>query len=374
MRKDHMNKQKYVLVLNCGSSSVKYALYDNSEKEIARGIVEEIGQKIKDHKTAIQRILSALVFSKKITGLHEISAVGHRVVHGNGLTKSVLVDNKIMKEIKNAAVLAPLHNPHNIEGINAIKKLLPSAANIAVFDTAFHSTIPSHAATYGIPLSLSRKYKIKRYGFHGISYQYICEELKRELGKLPARLIVCHLGNGASISAIKNGKSVDTSMGFTPMEGLLMGTRSGDIDVGAVFHIANMRNECRDMDHMLNFESGLKGITGTNDMRAIWKHVQKKDRYSVLALEMYCYRIQKYIGAYAAVLGGVDALVFTAGVGENAWYVREKICMHLQHLGIVLDVHKNKQNQKMISKGKVAVYVLPTDEEKMIAREVARLL
>ncbi len=372
MRKNLM-KRNFILVLNCGSSSVKYALYDTSEKEINKGIIEEIGKKIKDHKTAIQKILSSLVSSKKIATLHEISAVGHRVVHGNGLTKSVRIDKKILKEIEDAAVLAPLHNPHNIEGINAIKKLLPSVPNIAVFDTAFHSTIPSHAATYGIPLPLSHKYKIKRYGFHGISYHYICEELKRELGRLPSRLIVCHLGNGASMCAIKNGKSIDTSMGFTPMEGLMMGTRSGDIDVGAVFHIAAMRNECRDIDHILNFQSGLKGITGTNDMREIWKKVQKKEKTALLALEMYCYRIKKYIGAYAASLGGIDAVVFTAGVGENAWYVREKVCASLSHLGIVLDSHKNKINKKLISTGKGKVYVLPTNEEKMIARETLRL-
>ena len=252
--------------------------------------------------------------------------------------------------------------------------MLPSVSNVAVFDTAFHSTIPSHAATYGIPLSLSKKYKIKKYGFHGISYQYICDELKRELGRLPSRLIVCHLGNGASMCAIKNGKSIDTSMGFTPMEGLMMGTRSGDIDVGAVFHIAAMRNECRDMNHILNFESGLKGITGTSDMRLVWKQVGQKKKEATLALDMYCYRIQKYIGAYAASLGGVNAVVFTAGVGEHAWYVREKVCQKLEFLGIVLDPKKNKMNQKIVSKGKVKIYVLPTDEEKMIAREVARLL
>jgi acetate kinase len=369
-----MSKWKYILVLNCGSSSLKYALYDSSEKEIAHGIVEEIGKKIKDHKTAISFVLHALIRKKYLTTLQEIVAVGHRVVHGNGLTKSVLVDKKIMKEIEDAAVLAPLHNPHNIEGIKAIQHLLPSVPNIAVFDTAFHSTIPSHAATYGIPFSLSQKYKIKRYGFHGISYHYICEELKRELGKLPSRLIVCHLGNGASICAIKNGKSIDTSMGFTPMEGLMMGTRSGDIDVGAVFHIAAMRQECRDMDHLLNFESGLKGIAGTNDMREIWRKVQKNDTKAVLALEMYCYRIQKYVGAYAAALGGIDALVFTAGVGENAWYVRQKVCTSLSSLGIVLDQKKNRMNKYVISKGKVNVYVLPTNEEKMIAREVERII
>lgn len=367
-------ENKFTLVLNCGSSSVKYALYDYNETEITRGIVEEIGKKIKDHRTAISFILNTLVKKNIVKTLYDIAAVGHRVVHGNGLTKSVLVTHNIMKEIEKAAVLAPLHNSHNIEGIKAIKTLLPAIPNIAVFDTAFHSTIPSHAATYGIPLSLSQKYKIKRYGFHGISYHYICEELKRERGKLPSRLIVCHLGNGASICAIRNGKSIDTSMGFTPMEGLLMGTRAGDIDVGAVFHLAAMRQECRDMDHLLNFASGLKGIAGTNDMREIWKKAQQRDKKAVLALDMYCYRIQKYIGAYISVLGGIDALVFTAGVGENAWYVREKVCNALGFFGIALDQKKNKMNQKIISKRKVKVYVLPTHEEKMIARETARLL
>lgn len=372
MKKKTMER-KFILVLNCGSSSVKYALYFH-EKEITRGIVEDIGTKVKDHRTAISFIFITLVKKNIIKNVHDITAVGHRVVHGNSLTKSVLVDKKIMNEIEKAAVLAPLHNPHNIEGIKTIQHLLPSVPNIAVFDTAFHSTIPLHAATYGIPLSLSQKYKIKRYGFHGISYQYICEELKREFRKLPSLLIVCHLGNGASMCAIKNGKSIDTSMGFTPMEGLLMGTRAGDVDIGAVFHIANMRQECRDMNHLLNFESGLKGIAGTNDMREIWKKVQQRDKKALLALNMYCYRIQKYIGAYAAALGGIDAIVFTAGVGENAWYVREKVCAQLQHLGIVLDHGKNRINKEVISKGKVNVYVLPTNEEKMIMREVRRLV
>lgn len=368
-----MLKNKKILILNCGSSSVKWALFTFSEKEISRGIIEKIGKKGKTHQQAIQEILSSLFQKKHITSYKEICAVGHRVVHGGDLTKSNIIDVKSMKKIQEAARLAPLHNPHNIEGICAVQKLLPYAANIAVFDTAFHRTIPDYAATYGIPLSLSKKYHIKRYGFHGISYQYICEELKRKLGRLPSRLIVCHLGNGSSITAIKNGKSIDTSMGFTPMEGLLMGTRCGDIDVGAVFYLAQQRKECRDMNSILNFESGLLGIAGTNDMRDIWKQ-EKKDKKAQLALEMYCYRLQKYIGAYAAALGGIDALVFTAGIGQNAWWVREKACSSLSHLGIILDRKKNKQNKELISTGKTKVFVLATNEEKMIAREVMRLL
>lgn len=368
-----MQKNQKILVLNCGSSSVKWALFPASEKEISRGIIEKIEEKGKTHQQAIQEILKLLFQKKLVSSFPEIHAVGHRVVHGGDLTKSSFVDRKIMKKIQEAVKLAPLHNPHNIEGICAVQKLLPNATNIAVFDTAFHRTIPDSAATYGIPLSLSEKYHIKRYGFHGISYQYICEELEKKLGRLPSRLIVCHLGNGSSISAIKNRKSIDTSMGFTPMEGLLMGTRCGDIDVGAVFYLAQQRKECRDMDSILNFNSGLLGIAGTNDMRDIWKHA-KKDKKAQLALEMYCYRLQKYIGAYAAGLGGIDALVFTAGIGQNAWWVREKACSSLHHLGIILDKKRNKQNKEMISAGKTKVFVLATNEEKMIAREVIRLL
>lgn len=365
--------KKNILVLNCGSSSVKYALFDGKEKEIVRGIIERIGTKIKNHKTAIKNILNLLIQKKYLSSLQDIAVVGHRVVHGEESTKSVLVTKKVMKIIKKAALLAPLHNPHNIEGIKAIQHLLPTIPNIAVFDTAFHATIPTYAATYALPFALSKKYKIKRYGFHGISYQYICEELKEKAGKLPSRLLVCHLGNGSSICAIKKGKSVDTSMGFTPLEGLMMGTRSGDIDVGAIFYLAQMLKECRDMDEILNFKSGFKGIAGSNDMRDIWKQA-KRNPLAKLALNMYCYRLQKYIGAYTAVLGGVDALVFTAGIGENAWYVRERVCTGLRYLEIVLDHGRNKENKEIISQGRTKVYVLHTNEERMIAREVQRLL
>lgn len=365
--------KKRILVLNCGSSSVKYALFDRNEKEHIRGIVERIGTKVKDHKTAIKNILNKLIQKNYLSSLQDIAAVGHRVVHGGDITKSVVVTKSVMNAIKKAATLAPLHNPHNIEGIKAIQHLLPTIPNIAVFDTAFHTTIPAYAATYALPFALSKKYNIKRYGFHGISYQYICEELKKKYGKLPSRLLVCHLGNGSSICAIKNGKSVDTSMGFTPLEGLMMGTRCGDIDPGVIFHIARMRKECRDMDEILNFKSGLKGIANRNDMRDIWKRA-KRNSLAKLALHMYCYRLQKYIGAYTGVLGGIDALVFTAGIGEHAWYVRERVCTDLRYLEIFLDHGRNKENKEIISQGRTKVYVLHTNEERMIAREVQRLL
>lgn len=366
-----MTNNSKILILNCGSSSVKWALFTFSEKELCRGIIEKIGEKGKTHQHAIQEILCMLSRKKLVSSFEDIHAVGHRVVHGGDFVKSCIINRKIMKKIQEAAKLAPLHNPHNIEGIHAAQKLLPNVKNIAMFDTAFHRTIPDYGATYGIPLSLSKKYKIKKYGFHGISYQYICEELKRKLGKLPARLIVCHLGNGSSITAIKNGKSIDTSMGFTPMEGLLMGTRCGDIDPGIFFYLVSLGE--KNIEKMLIENAGLKGIAGTNDMRNIWKQ-QKKSKNARLALEMYCYRLQKYIGTYAAVLRGVDCLVFTAGIGQNAWWAREKACSSLSFLGIKINNILNKQNKERISTGKTIVFVLATNEEKMVAREVIRLL
>ncbi|MBI5073444.1 acetate/propionate family kinase [Candidatus Woesearchaeota archaeon] len=368
-----MEQRNKILILNCGSSSVKYALFTKSEKQLTKGIISHVGEKGKTHHHAIQEILKQLLQKKYLHSYNEICAVGHRVVHGKDSTQSSIINKKILKKIKEASVLAPLHNPHNLEGISAIQKILPKIPNIAVFDTAFHTTIPEVAATYGIPQKVSKKYHIKRYGFHGISYQYICEERKKEQGKIPSRLIVCHLGNGSSITAIKNGKSVETSMGFTPMEGLLMGTRAGDIDVGAVFHIAKMQNECRSIDHLLNFESGLKGIAGTNDMRILWKKYFK-NKNAKLAIDIYCHRLQKYIGAYTAILGGIDTIVFTAGIGENCPWIREKSCQGLEFLGIQLDKEKNWKNKAKISRGKVNVLVMKTNEEKMIAREVSRLV
>ncbi|PIN79853.1 acetate kinase [Candidatus Woesearchaeota archaeon CG10_big_fil_rev_8_21_14_0_10_34_8] len=361
--------RKLILVLNCGSSSVKYALFHN-EEEIIRGIVERIGSKVKNHKTAIKIVLDLLLKKKYLNSLKEICAVGHRVVHGGDITKSVVVNREVMSNLKKSTVLAPLHNPHNIEGIIAIQNFLPKIKNFAVFDTTFHKNIPDYAALYGLPLSLSKRYKIKRYGFHGISYKYICEELKRKCGRLPKKLIICHLGNGSSITAVFNGRSIDTSMGFTPLEGLMMGTRSGDIDAGIIFHLARHHKNIKEIDHIFNFSSGLKGVGNSNDMRDIWKK-SKKDKKSKLALDMYCYRLQKYIGAYSATLNGIDALVFTAGIGENAWWVRKNVCDKLGYLGIKINQKDNKKNKWKIGP---KVYVLKTNEEKMIAREVKCLI
>lgn len=356
---------KYILVLNCGSSSVKYALYDFQEREITRGIIEEII----NHKGALKRILHML--SKKEISLKSIVAVGHRIVHGKEITKSSIITKSVFKKIKQAATLAPLHNPHNIEGIKAAQQYLPKAKNIAVFDTAFHHTLPHHAQLYGIPLPLQKKYHIQRYGFHGISYHYICQELKKRYKIFPSKVIICHLGNGSSVCAIKNGKSIDTSMGFTPTEGLVMGTRSGDIDPGIIFYL--QKKGIKNVEHLLEFDSGLKGICGTNNMKVIWKRAQKGNTSCEIALELYCYAIQKYIGAYSAALGGIDALVFTAGIGEHAYWVRQTVCSSLGFLGIRIDSIKNKRNKEGIGIGKVDVLVIPTNEELMIAREVRKV-
>jgi acetate kinase len=356
---------KTILVLNCGSSSVKYALFHN-KSEVVRGIIE---LKRKTHKKAIQTILHLLVRKGYVVSLGTINAVGHRVVHGGEITKSVRITKTIIKKIKETAKLAPLHNPHNLEGISAIQKILGQIPQIAVFDTTFHHNIPSKTE-YALPPEYSKKYK--RYGFHGISYQYICSELKRTLKKLPKRLIICHLGNGSSIAAVKSGRCIDTSMGYTPAEGLAMGTRTGDIDAGVVLDLCRKKSVGA-VDFLLNKKSGLHGICGSNDMRVIWKRVQQRNKKAQDALTLYCYRIQKYIGAYAAALGGLDCLVFTAGIGENAWWVRKQVCDNLGFLGVSLDTRKNKKNVVKVNKGNVSVYVLKTNEEKMIFEEVNRL-
>jgi acetate kinase len=360
---------KTILVLNCGSSSVKYALY-SGKKEVVRGLIERVGQQGNTHKKVIQEVLSMLVSDKYIASLGTIDAVGHRVVHGGSITKSVRITTAIMKKIKDAAKLAPLHNPHNIAGIKAIQKVLPNIPQAAVFDTTFHSGILA-VGHYALPQRYAKTYK--RYGFHGISYQYVCQELKKKLKSFPKKLIVCHLGNGSSIAAIKNGKCIDTSMGFTPVEGLVMGTRTGDIDAGIVLALCREKG-ANATELLLNTQSGLFGLCMSSDMRIIRKKIQNGDRKAKLALDMYCYRLQKYVGSYAAALGGVDALVFTAGIGENGWWIRKQVCDSLKHLGIVLDTTKNRHNKEKISKGKVTVYVLPTNEEKMIALEVNKLL
>jgi acetate kinase len=358
-----------ILVLNCGSSSVKYGLYSR-KTELVRGIIEHVGSGKQTYKKAIQQILSLLVTEKYIGSLKDIVAVGHRVVHGGILTSSCIITKATLGKIKDAAKLAPLHNPHNIEGIVAIQNLLRYLPQIAVFDTTFHRTIPE-VTHYALPGQLRKKYK--RYGFHGISYQYICSRLKKKLGELPQRLIICHLGNGSSIAAVKNGRCIDTSMGNTPIEGLIMGTRGGDTDPGVVLDLCHEKDVYA-VDTILNKKSGLFGICGTQDMREIWKRAKKGNKKAQLASDMYCYRVRKYIGSYAATLGGIDALIFTGGIGEHAWWVREQVCTNLGFLGIHLDVVKNRAHKEKVSLGKVKVYVLPTNEEEMIALEVRKLV
>jgi len=345
------------LVINSGSSSIKYKLFDMpTESLLSKGLIEHIGEKgspIHDHYTGLKSIL---------THINGVDLVGHRVVHGaEEFSRPVFVDDAVVKKIRQCCALAPLHNPANLTGILACRRLLPGVRQVAVFDTAFHQTIPEHAFIYGLPYEYYRKYGIRKYGFHGTSHQYVAHEaariLKRPYRKL--RLITCHLGNGCSIACVKYGRSVDTSMGFTPLEGLIMGTRCGDIDPALITYL--MRKEklgIQGIEDVLNKQSGLQGISGfSNDMRALEARVSRGDRRSKLAIDIFVYRIQKYIGAYTAVMGGCDAVVFTAGIGEHQKAVRNRICRGLfRHL-----------------KNKPRVLVVPTQEELMIARQAFRL-
>ncbi|MCE1198765.1 MAG: acetate kinase [Marinilabiliales bacterium] len=395
-----------ILVLNCGSSSIKYqffSLVDNSL--IAKGIVEKIGMKgsflkhekqdgqkvifegeIMDHKIGIEYILGVLSSAKHgcISRLEEISAVGHRVVHGGELfTESKLVDEDVINALEKYTELAPLHNPPNLKGIYALRALLPSIPQVAVFDTAFHTTMPVYSYMYAIPYALYKKYGIRRYGFHGTSHRFVsmraCEILGRSCQGL--KVITCHLGNGTSVCAIKDGHSVDTSMGFTPVEGLIMGTRSGDIDMGAVSYIMDKEKiGTKSASVLFNKHSGLLGISGlSSDMREIREGADKGDERCQLALKMFDYRVKKYIGSYAAAMGGLDVLIFTGGIGENSDTTRSGICEGLEFLGIDLDESINqglRGKEAVISKkdARVKVMVVPTNEELMIAIDTQKII
>jgi len=383
-----------ILTINSGSSSLKVALFEmRDEKRVSFLEVEKIGEdisrvlleketvfegKIEDHYEALKKIEKILNEKNILKNFDQLSAVGHRVVHGGEkFKKSVIIDKKVIKDIKELSSLAPLHNPSNLKGIEAILKKAPSLTQVAVFDTAFHQTMPKKAYLYAIDYKTAQKEKIRRYGFHGTSHMHVAKEgakiLKKELKDL--NLITIHLGNGASITAIKNGKSVDTSMGFTPLEGLVMGTRSGDIDPGVLLYLMEKGFEAKEIEELLNKRSGLKGLCGKNDMREIEK-IKANSQTASLAFEIFCYRVKKYIGAYMAALGEVEALIFTAGIGENSLEVRERVCENLEIFGIKLDKEKNKRNETIISKksSKVKVLVIKTDEEIEIARETKRLL
>lgn len=394
-----------ILVLNCGSSSVKYKLFDmNERKVIGSGGVEKIGMKgsflkhtredgekvilegeILEHQVAIEYILGVLTSKKHgcLKDMDDINAVGHRVVHGGEkFNSSVVITDEVIKNIESCIEIAPLHNPPNLAGIYAINELLPSVPQVAVFDTAFHQTMPEHAYMYGIPYSLYKKYGIRRYGFHGTSHRYVsqraCEFLGLDYEK--TKTITAHIGNGASITAIENGKSIDTTMGFTPVEGLMMGTRSGDVDLGVVTYL--MEKEMigtAAATTLFNKHSGVLGVSGlSSDMRDIENAIKEGNERAKLALDMYEYRIKKYIGAYAATLNGFDVLVFTGGVGENQTGTREKVCKGLSYLGIEIDpeVNLTRGEEVLIStkNSKVKVVVIPTDEEYMIAADTMGLV
>ena len=389
-----------ILVLNCGSSSIKYQLFNMTEQLVlAKGVVEKIGMQgsfmkhekesgdkvkfegeILDHKIGIEYVLGVLTSQKHgcIAGLEEINAVGHRVVHGGEAFKgSVFINDEVIQEMEKCVELAPLHNPPNLKGIDAMQALLPDVPQVGVFDTAFHQTMPQHAFMYGIPYALYSKYGIRRYGFHGTSHRYVASRAAEFLGLDPknSKIISCHLGNGASVCAVKNGESVDTSMGFTPVEGLIMGTRSGDIDLGAVTFIMDKEKiGTKSASTLFNKHAGMLGISGvSSDARDIEiAALEKGNERAKLAMKMYDYRVRKYIGSYAAAMGGIDALVFTGGIGENADITRSGICEDLEFLGIELDENLNnglRGKEQVISKegSRVKVVVVPTNEELMIA-------
>ncbi len=390
------SSEKVLLVLNAGSSSLKYSVFNhNAKKELIKGHVDGIGLKTcflkvvkdgdeirerffaKDHLDAVLKAFDSLKHYGVIKDFKQIGKVGHRVVHGGEkFYKPTKITPSVLSKIKSLSILAPLHNPPAIAGILAVKKIIPKISQYAVFDTAFHHTIPKEAFLYGIPIKLYEEHSIRKYGFHGISHGYVSAEARKLLGKKPKEsdeLITCHLGNGSSITAVKDGKSIDTSMGFTPLVGLLMGTRSGDIDPEIVLYLLQKGHYTpKDLDRMLNKESGLKGIAGVSDVRELHKRALQREPMAVLALDMLAYRIAKFIGSYAAAIKGLDAIVFTGGIGENAYYLRRKACSYLGFMGVEIDAHLNRKNSSVITKrgSKVKVLVIPTHEELAIAKSL----
>ncbi|MCH5312219.1 MAG: acetate kinase [Prevotella sp.] len=395
-----------ILVLNCGSSSIKYALYNMDDKSVmtsggaervgldgafvkvklANGDKKQIMHDIPEHTEGVKFIFSLLTDPEigVIKNLDEIDAVGHRMVHGGEkFNKSVLLTDEILKVFEECSDLAPLHNPANLKGVNAVKELMPGLPQVGVFDTAFHQTMPDYAYMYALPYELYEKYAVRRYGFHGTSHRYVSRRACEFLGKDydSSRIITCHIGNGGSVAAVKNGKCMDTSMGLTPLEGVMMGTRSGDIDGGAVAFIQKKLGLDADgISNLLNKKSGVQGITGiSSDMREIDAAAAKGDKKAILALEMYNYRIKKYVGAYAAAMGGADIIVFTAGVGENQTSMRAAVCADMEWMGVKLDKEKNdaaRGVEAVISTddSAVTVVVIPTDEELVIASDTMSLL
>ena len=406
-----------VLVLNCGSSSVKFRLIatdleqiaQDMDRKLAWGVIERIGGEaiitrqvagsapqratapLRDHRAAVDLIIrwacSETSGIAEVRSVADVHAVGHRVVHGGErFTHSVLITDEVMRGIEDCLDLAPLHNPANIKGINAAREVFgPGVPEVAVFDTAYHQTLPEHAYLYALPYQFYRRHRIRRYGFHGTSHRYVAYRY-RQMRKIPraqTNIITLHLGNGCSAAAIRAGDSLDTSMGFTPLEGLVMGTRSGDIDPAIVDFIAAKEGlSAQEVESLLNKQSGLIGISGlTNDMRELLAEAEEHDdRRARLAIEIFCYRARKYIGAYLAALGGADAIVFTGGIGENSPAIRARICAGLEWLGLELDAARNaaliNRREGLISQdaARLAAYVIPTDEELLIARDTVRVV
>jgi acetate kinase len=397
-----------ILVLNCGSSSIKYQLLDmentNSAHVLAKGLLERIGLEmgefthkyngekyyeqlpIPNHTEGIKIVLKALVDPKMgvIKDLKEINAVGHRVAHGGEkFTKSVLIDNHVIDMIKDLCDLAPLHNPGALQGIAAMQEVLPGIPMAAVFDTSFHSTMPPEAYLYALPYEYYEKYRVRRYGFHGTSHGFVAEKAADFVGKdwKQCKIVTCHLGSGASIAAVEYGKSVETSMGFTPVEGLVMGSRTGDLDLGAFMYVMDKEGySTKEMNTLVNKKSGLVGITGgKQDMRDVRAAKEEGDERCTYAFNMFAHRVKKYIGGYMAVMNGADIIVMTGGIGENAWFMREAILENMEGLGIVLNHHANKETvgeAGVISTpdSKVTVVVYPTDEEFVIAKDTFNLV
>jgi len=387
-----------VLVLNCGSSSIKYQFIDTDTKEaLAKGQVERIGMsgavlshrrhdgdeikiagEILDHTIAIEYVLGVMMSKNHgvIEDKKDIEAVGHRVVHGGETySGSILITDEVINVLQDNIELAPLHNPPNLKGIQACKRILPGVPQVSVFDTAFHLNMPPKAFLYGIPYELYKKHKIRKYGFHGTSHLFVSNRAAEMMGKdiHELKIVTAHLGNGCSMAAVDKGHSVDTSMGFTPLEGLLMGTRSGDLDPSLILHIMGKEGlSINEANTLLNKHSGLAGISGeSSDMREVITAMKDGNKRAGYAFETFCYRIKKYLGAYAAAMGGLDAFVFTGGIGENSTDVREEICKNLGFLGIELDIEKNKNREEVIStdNSRVKVFRIPTNEELVIAMD-----
>jgi len=389
-----------VLVLNTGSSSVKFALYDPGVDNLTiRGGITRMGTRsctlsverfytgekgegevvdggpcrVKDADAAVPFILDLLLKENRIDSLHDVALIGHRVVHGGKkYDKATLVTEDVLKDISYYSRYAPLHNPHNLRGIRRCQHLLKGVPNVAVFDTAFHRTLPAKACLYGLKPELDERHGIRKYGFHGTNHKWCAHRAAEFLGGMPRRLVTCHLGNGSSVTAIKDGQSVETSMGFTPLDGVIMGTRPGSLDPGIVLQLLiELKLKPEDVARMLNQESGLLALGGKKDVRDLWKLARDGDKRAIIALDKLASDVVKHIGAYAATLNGLDCLVFSGGIGENAWYIRSEVCQHLGHLGVLIDTEKNQRGEHDISApgARVKTFIVAANEELQIARE-----